>query len=66
MEKSLATKSRKLEDLRDPYENYNKMSVADLNKLTPNINWTTLFSQLNIKTDSVIVGQQNFYSIRYS
>ena len=62
LEKSLATKSRKLEDLRDPYENYNKMSIADLNKLTPNINWTTIFSQLQIKTDSVIVGQPEFFT----
>jgi putative endopeptidase len=61
LEKALATKSRKLEDLRDPYENYNKMSVADLNKLTPNINWSTIFSQLNIKTDSIIVGQPEFF-----
>lgn len=61
LEKGLATKSRKLEDLRDPYANYNKMSIAQLNKLTPNINWNNVFSQLNIKTDSVIVGQnQNF------
>ncbi|MFN8281925.1 MAG: M13 family metallopeptidase [Chitinophagales bacterium] len=61
LEKALATKSRKLEDLRDPYENYNKMSVAELNQLTPNINWNTIFSQLNIKTDSVIIGQPEFY-----
>src|SRR6185312_13502832 len=48
LEKSLASKSRKLEDLRDPYENYNKMSVDQLNKLTPNINWKNIFAQLNI------------------
>jgi len=62
MEKSLATKSRKLEDLRDPYANYNKMSIAELNKLTPVINWNTVFTQLNIKTDSVIVGQPEFFT----
>ena len=62
LEKRLASKSRKLEDLRDPYANYNKMSVADLNKLTPNINWNNIFEQLNIKTDSVIVGQPEFFT----
>ncbi len=62
LEKLLASKSRKLEDLRDPYENYNKMSVSQLNKLTPKINWKTLFAQLNIKTDSVIVGQPEFFT----
>ena len=62
LEKSLASKSRKLEDLRDPYANYNKMSIADLNKLTPKINWNNVFSSLNIKTDSVIVGQPEFFT----
>lgn len=62
LEKMLAEKSRKLEDLRDPYANYNKMSVADLNKLTPKMNWNTVFAQLNIKTDSVIVGQPEFFT----
>ncbi|MFN8296397.1 MAG: M13 family metallopeptidase [Chitinophagales bacterium] len=62
LEKSLANKSRKLEDLRDPYANYNKMSIAELNKLTPKINWNDLFASLNIKTDSVIVGQPEFFT----
>ncbi len=62
LEKGLATKSRKLEDLRDPYANYNKMSVAQLNKLTPSINWNTIFAQLKISTDSVIIGQPEFFT----
>ena len=62
LEKSLASKSRKLEDLRDPYANYNKMSIAELNKLTPKINWNDIFLSLNIKTDSVIVGQPEFFT----
>ncbi|MCB0508448.1 MAG: M13 family metallopeptidase [Bacteroidetes bacterium] len=62
LEKSLALKSRKLEDLRDPYANYNKMSVAQLNQLTPNINWNSFFTALKINTDSVIVGQPEFFT----
>lgn len=62
LEKGLAEKSRKLEDLRDPYANYNKMSVSQLNQLTPDINWTTIFNELEIKTDSVIVGQPEFFT----
>jgi putative endopeptidase len=62
LEKSLASKSRKLEDLRDPYANYNKMSVAELQKLTPVVDWKGLFEQLNIETDSVIVGQPEFFT----
>lgn len=62
LEESLATASRKLEDLRDPYKNYNKYAVADLNKLTPSINWNDLLTKMKIKKiDSVIVGQPEFF-----
>ncbi len=62
MELFFAENSRKLEDLRDPYLNYNKMSVAALNTLTPNINWANLFDKLELKkVDSVIVGQPEYY-----
>lgn len=62
IEKFLADSSRKLENLRDPYKNYNKMTVAGLNKLTPDINWTGLFKTLQFTAvDTVIVGQPEFY-----
>jgi putative endopeptidase len=62
MEKAIADSSRKLEDLRDPYLNYNKMSVGGLQKITPDITWSELFSKAGIKIpDSVIVGQPEFY-----
>jgi putative endopeptidase len=41
LETKLATASRKIEDLRDRYKNYNKMAVADLGKMAPNIDWTS-------------------------
>ncbi len=63
LETKLATASRKLEDLRDPYKNYNKMDLAALNKLTTNINWNDFTKNIGItKIDSVIVGQPEFYS----
>jgi putative endopeptidase len=62
IEKFLADSSRKLENLRDPYRNYNKMTVVALNSLTPGIDWTGLFKTLEIKSvDSVIVGQPEYY-----
>lgn len=62
IETSLAASSRKLEDLRDPYHNYNKMSVAQLNQLTPGLNWTDLLQKLKVKNaDTVIVGQPEYY-----
>ena len=62
LETDLAKASRKLEDLRDPIKNYNKMTVVSLGKITPNINWHLMFPVLGVaKVDSVIVGQPEFY-----
>jgi putative endopeptidase len=62
IEKFLADSSRKLEALRDPYKNYNKITVAQLNRLTPDIDWNSLFRSLELKpVDSVIVGQPEYY-----
>lgn len=62
-ETNLAKNSRKLEDLRDPYENYNKFSVADVTaKLTPSIDWKAVCAAHGITTiDSVVVGQPEFF-----
>jgi len=62
IEKFLADSSRKLESLRDPYKNYNKIALAQLNQLTPDINWTGVFKTMEFKpVDSVIVGQPEYY-----
>ena len=63
IEKALADSSRKLEDLRDPYRNYNKISVAQFNRLTPAINWDTFFVKMGIPgVDSIIIGQPEFFT----
>ncbi|WP_295716484.1 M13 family metallopeptidase [Mucilaginibacter sp.] len=62
LEISLADSSRKLEDLRDPYHNYNKMTMAGLSKLAPDVDWKSTFDKMDYKnTDSVIVGQPEYY-----
>jgi putative endopeptidase len=62
IETDLARASRKLEDLRDPYANYNKMSVAEFTSITPSIPWNDVLKQMSLKDiDSVIVGQPEFY-----
>lgn len=62
IEKSLADSSRKLEDLRDPYHNYNKMTVVQFNTITPNIDWNKVFAKMGIaNVDSVIIGQPEYY-----
>jgi putative endopeptidase len=62
LETDLAKASRKLEALRDPEKNYNKMSVDQFKTLTPNIDWVKVLPVMGIqKADSVIVGQPEFY-----
>ncbi|MER3464642.1 MAG: M13 family peptidase, partial [Chitinophagaceae bacterium] len=61
LETRLAQASRKLEDLRDPYRNYNKMAITDLGKLSPSINWINYLAAIGVQhVDSVIVGQPEF------
>ncbi|HLF52606.1 MAG TPA: M13 family metallopeptidase [Flavobacterium sp.] len=63
LETDLAKASRKLEALRDPIKNYNKMSVAQFSKTTPNIAWNTILPTLGVtKADTIIVGQPEFYT----
>ncbi|HUX92719.1 MAG TPA: M13 family metallopeptidase [Ignavibacteriaceae bacterium] len=58
----LADSSRKLEDLRDPYSNYNKMSVAGLESIAPSVKWNEILSKAGAKLpDSLVVGQPEFY-----
>ncbi|NVO30899.1 M13 family metallopeptidase [Hymenobacter lapidiphilus] len=62
LETRLAGASRKLEALRDPYANYNKMSLAQLDALTPGLNWKPWLAEMSFaKVDTVIVGQPEFY-----
>jgi putative endopeptidase len=62
LETNMAKSSRKLEDLRDPYTNYNKIAISKLNSLSPSMSWPKLLEQIGVKhVDSVIVGQPEFY-----
>ncbi len=62
LETALAKVSRKLEDLRDPYANYHKLTVKQLNALTPGLDWAAWLTQLGVpRPDSVVVGQPEFY-----
>jgi putative endopeptidase len=62
LETSLAKASRKMEDLRDPYKNYNKMTCAGLDKISPSFKWSSLIQQFGVKADTVVVGQPEFFS----
>lgn len=58
LETSLAKASRKREDTRDPLQNYHKMTVAELQQMTPAFDWNTFFTECGLQdVDTVIVGQ---------
>lgn len=58
----LADSSRKLEDLRDPYLNYNKMAISDLQKISPEVDWHAVLAGMGAyNLDSLIVGQPEFF-----
>ncbi|MEP7196753.1 MAG: M13 family metallopeptidase [Saprospiraceae bacterium] len=62
LETKLASNSRKLEDLRDPYKNYNSVATKNLNKFGKNIDWNFYLASSNLKTDTCIIGQPEYYS----
>jgi putative endopeptidase len=62
-ETALAKASRKLEDLRDPEKNYNKMAPAEFTaKYTPSIDWTARLAAWGIHPGYLIVGQPEFFA----
>lgn len=62
LEIKLAKASRKLEDLRDPYANYNKMAINDLSRMNASIDWANYLNVTGVKgIDSIIVGQPEFF-----
>ena len=61
LETSIAATHKKLEELRDPYANYNKMSMAQVNALGSNFAFENQLKTLNLMSDSIIVGQPVFF-----
>ncbi|MXN91458.1 M13 family peptidase [Flavobacterium sp. Sd200] len=63
LETALASSSRKLEELRDPIKNYNKVTLAAFNASTPDMNWGKLLPEMGVtKVDTVIVGQPEYFA----
>ncbi len=61
LETAIAGSSRKREDTRDPWMNYNKLTFKQLSESTPNIDWKIFMDGVGLhKVDSVIVGQPEF------
>ena len=62
IETALANASMTRVEQRDPFKTYNKVSIDDLNKLTPSIDWATMMDQLEVpkKYDYLVLGQPDF------
>jgi len=54
IETRLATAAYDNVKLRDPHANYNKMTVADLQKLVPAIEWNSYFNALGLKNTKML------------
>jgi len=62
LESKLAEASRTRVQLRDPQKNYNKMTQADLQKLTPDWKWSDYFKDINlIEPGDINVQQPEFF-----
>lgn len=63
IENKLATASMYPAEMRDPQKLYNKFSLTEFTKQTPNINWVSLFDKLNFKgQDSLLVSNPKYYA----
>jgi putative endopeptidase len=61
LEKRIAQSEFTSEKLRDPVLNYHKFSVTGFQKEMPGIALADIFDRMGLKTDSVIVGQPDYY-----
>ncbi len=61
IETRLADAHKTPEALRDPVANYHKMTVADLSQQAPNLNIPDLLRTMGVKTDTILVGQPDYY-----
>ncbi|MDB5123228.1 MAG: peptidase [Mucilaginibacter sp.] len=61
LETSIAKSHLTPVELRDPVKNYNKYAVADFQKQVPDINLDDVLKRMSIKTDTILVGQPNYF-----
>lgn len=62
-EKVLAAAQMSRVEMRDPYKTYNKFSVADFSKATPNLNWRALLQVMKVNDqDTLLVNSPKFFT----
>ncbi|MCC9167293.1 M13 family metallopeptidase [Pontibacter harenae] len=63
LEKKLAEAQMSRVEMRDPYKTYNKFSVADFSKTTPNIDWKSLMAKMKVTgQDTILVNNPAFFT----
>ncbi|MDN3596645.1 M13 family metallopeptidase [Zunongwangia endophytica] len=61
IDKQIAESHRTRIERRDVKANYNKMAVNDLARKQPNIGWKSVLDGFNAQTDSIDIGQPEYY-----
>lgn len=61
LETAIAQSHKTPVELRDPQANYNKFLVTDFQKQTPDIDLKDAFDRMGLKTDTILVGQPNYF-----
>lgn len=62
IEKKFAEAQMTRLEMRDPYKTYNKYTVADFSKTTPEINWANMFTRFLVNgQDTVLVSSPKFF-----
>ncbi len=63
LEKKLAAAQMSRVEMRDPYKTYNKFSVADFSKTTPNMDWKSLMAKMKVTgQDTILVSAPKFFT----
>ncbi|RZL20218.1 MAG: M13 family peptidase [Pedobacter sp.] len=62
IEKQFAEAQMTRLEMRDQYKTYNKFTVADFSKTTPNIDWKSMFTKFKVAgQDTVLVSSPKFF-----
>jgi putative endopeptidase len=63
IEKKLAEAQMSRVELRDPYKTYNKFTITEFSKTTPNLNWADILVKLKVNgQDTVLVSSPAFFT----
>jgi putative endopeptidase len=62
MEVFFSNKSRSPVENRDLDKRYNKMTMGDLAKISPQFNWSKYFGERGLMVDSIIVSQPEYFT----